>query len=95
MEEDGETDPFRYNLKCRPMVSCFEPKTVSSAANQALRASMFGAFLVLPPSQQQDPNATNKFGLGKLPDSDNCKVVWEATARSGLVVIRSLRLRFE
>lgn len=53
---------------------------------------MFGAFLVLPPSQQQDPNAMNKFGLGKLPDSDNCKIVWEATARSGLVVSQSAPL---
>ena len=84
LEEDGTVAPFRYKVKSRPLVSCFEPKPLADSlltAGQVLRASMFGArYLVAAPpaGQQPDPTLVAKFGLGKLPSSDRCAVLWEA-----------------
>ena len=84
LEEDGTVAPFRYKVKSRPLVSCFEPRPLADsllAAGQVVRASMFGArYLVpVPPAgQQPDPNLVAKFGLGKLPNSDQCAILWEA-----------------
>lgn len=84
LEEDGTVAPFRYKVKSRPLVSCFEPRPLADsllAAGQVVRASMFGARYLVPAppaGQQPDPNLVAKFGLGKLPNSDQCAVLWEA-----------------
>ena len=66
--------PFRYTVKPRALVNCFEPKQLPANSGQSLRASMFGAYFIAEP-QKQD---VTKTGLSKLPDSDNCRTLWEA-----------------
>lgn len=52
VKEDGTMAPFRYHVKHRPMVTCFEPKQLqpsSEGGGMLIRASMFGAALLPAP----------------------------------------------
>lgn len=77
--------PFRYKVKCRPLINCFEPKQLTGAqlsADSELRASMFGAAMLVPNQSSSgdapDPESAAKLGLSKIPKSDACQILWEA-----------------
>ena len=86
-KDDGSMAPFRYKVKCQAMITCFEPKPLSSEGNgDDLRASMFGAAFLAPVpvrGQAVDAAAVAKLGLNKLPSSSNCQVLWEAPQLNG------------
>ena len=82
-QEDGTPSPFRYQIKARAMITCFEPKPLhidSESGATLLRASMFGAALLPAPLQGAalpDPGMVKDVGLSKLPMSEKCRVLWE------------------
>lgn len=77
--------PFRYKVKCRPLINCFEPKQLTGAqlsGDSDLRASMFGAAMLVPNQSSSgdapDPESAAKLGLSKIPKSSACQILWEA-----------------
>lgn len=79
--------PFRYHVKHRPMVTCFEPKQLqpsSEGGGMLIRASMFGAALLPAPLQGSalpEPDSIKDVGFSKLPKSDRCQVLWEVPSQ--------------
>eukprot|EP00435_Cladocopium_sp_Y103_P044350 s3758_g12.t1 len=79
-KEDGTAAPFRYNVKHRTMVTCFEPKQLqsSSEGGTLIRASMFGAAILPAPLQGSalpEPDSVKDVGFSKLPKSEHCQAV--------------------
>ena len=67
-------------MKARAMVTCFEPKPLNMGGDAVVRASMLGAALLPAPlaaGAVPSPDTVKDVGLSKLPNSNNCRVLWE------------------